>query len=188
MAWASRYHWLLAPVAERFPPADEALKLPGFRLAGVHYWQGNWSFNFWANFKINQLDDDLRQISEHGFNTILVTLPWGYFQPVAFPPSYDEQAFDKLALLIEAAARGHLYVILRVGTLEELPEGIRGRPFIAPYLSLDDQELQVYGDLFRETAKRVSGWDNLLFLFFPGRMSRVIFSSPRRDWNPGLPI
>ena len=178
MAWASRYHWLLAPVAERFPPADEALKLPGFRLAGVHYWQGNWSFNFWANFKINQLDDDLRQISEHGFNTILVTLPWGYFQPVAFPPSYDEQAFDKLALLIEAAARGHLYVILRVGTLEELPEGIRGRPFIAPYLSLDDQELQVYGDLFRETAKRVSGWDNLLFLFFSWEdVSSHIFES-----------
>lgn len=52
-------------VTERFPPADEALKLPEFRLAGVHYWQGNWNFNFWTNFKVNQIDDDLRQISEH---------------------------------------------------------------------------------------------------------------------------
>ena len=166
LTWSSRYQWLLAPVAERFPPADEALKLSGFRVAGVHYWQGNWNFNFWTNFKVNQLDDDLRQISEHGFNTILVTLPWGYFQPAAFPPSYDEKSFNKLALLFEAAARHHLYVILRVGTSEELPEGIRGRPFIAPYLLLSDEELAAYGDLFRETAKRVSGRDNLLFLFF----------------------
>ena len=166
LTWSSRYQWLLSPVAERFPPADEALKIPGFRLAGVHYWEGNWNFNFWTNFKVNRIDDDFRQISEHGFNTILVTLPWGYFQPVAFPPSYDEHAFDKLALLLEAAARRHLYVILRVGTPEELPEGIRGRNFIAPYLLLDDQELQAYSDLFRETAKRVSGWEQLLFLFF----------------------
>lgn len=153
--WASRYQWLLDPVAERFPPADEALELPGFRLAGVHYWQGNWNFNFWTNFKVNRVDDDLRQISEHGFNTILVTLPWGYFQPVAFPPTYHEPAFDKLALLAEAAARHHLYVILRVGTPEEVPEGIQGRPWIAPFLLLDDQELQAYADLFRETAQRV---------------------------------
>jgi hypothetical protein len=31
---------------------------------------------------------------------------------------------------------------------------------------LDDRELQAYCDLFRETEKRVSGRENLLFLFF----------------------
>ena len=31
------------------PPADQALEIRGFRIAGVHYWQGNWNFNFWTN-------------------------------------------------------------------------------------------------------------------------------------------
>ena len=176
--WVSRFEWLVDPVDERFPPADQALELPEFRVSGVHYWQGKWNFNFWTNLKVHRIDDDLGQIREQGFNTILMSVPWGYFQQAAFPPSYQEQAFDKLSLLLEAADRHRLYVILRIGTHEELPEGIRGRSYLAPYLLLDDRELEAYCDLFRETARRVAAWDHLLFVFFSWEdLSGHIFES-----------
>ena len=164
--WGSRFSWLSDPVEQRFPPADQALELPGFRVAGVHYWQGNWNYNFWTNLKVGRIDEDLRRIREHGFNTILLNLPWGYFQPAAFPPSYSQRAFEKLTAVMEAAAKRRLYVILRVGTHEMLPEGIQGRPYLASDLLLDERESEAYSDLFRETAKRSAGWDHLLFLFF----------------------
>ena len=162
----SSFEWLLDPHEERFPPADQALALPGFRVARVHYWQGKWNFNFWTNLKASRIDDDFGRIRDHGFNTILLTVPWGYFQPRAFPPDYDDRAFEKLALLLDSAARHHLYVILRVGTLDELPAGIQGGRYRASSLLLEERELEAYSDLFRETARRTAAWKHVLFLFF----------------------
>jgi len=153
------------PVAGAFLSADEALKTPGFRIAATHYWQKRWNYNFWSGFKPGELDGDFRLIRSLSFNTVITSVPWGYFQTVAFPPTYSERAFAKLETFLEAAARHDLYVALRVGTPELIPEGIWGGSYNNPVTIYDDRELDAYCDLYREVARRTADQTNLLFIF-----------------------
>lgn len=147
-------------------PAAEALRDPRFRITGVHFWQGNWNYNFWSNLRVGTLGDDLQRIRALGFNTIVLTVPWGVFQTDADPPRYDPDAYDRLALVLDEAWRAGLYTILRVGTLESVPRGIAGESFSAPYVFFDQRERGAYADLFRETSARLAGKPGLLFQFF----------------------
>lgn len=147
-------------------PAAEVLRDPRFRITGVHFWQGNWNYNFWSNLRVGTLADDLRRIRELGFNTIVLTVPWGVFQTDADPPRYDAGAYDHLALVLDEAWRAGLYAILRVGTLERVPRGVAGESFSAPYVFFDERERHAYADLFRETSARLADKPGLLFQFF----------------------
>lgn len=147
-------------------PAPEALRDPRFRIAGVHFWQGNWNYNFWSNLRVGSLGEDLRRIHGLGFNTIVLTVPWGIFQTDADPPRYDPDAFERLGLVVDEAWRAGLYSILRVGTLESVPRGVAGDSFSAPYVFFDERERRAYADLFRETSARLAGKPGLLFQFF----------------------
>lgn len=152
-------------VGRSFPPARIALETPGFRVAAVHYWQGNWNYNFWSSLKESRLDSDFRRIRALSFNTVITSVPWGYFQSNAFPPAYDERAFKKLDLFLDRAADHHLYVILRVGTPELVPDGIVGGSYWVPFMMYEDRELAAYADLYRELASRIGSRENLLFVF-----------------------
>lgn len=138
---------------------------PQFRAAGVHYWQGNWNYNFWSNLKPARLDVDFRRIRELNFNTVIVSVPWGLFQIEAFPPRYSEEWFRKLESFILKAGEHDLQVALRVATPEHIPVGIEGTNYDVPYLFVNDREFGAYCDLFRETARRLDGFKNLWFLF-----------------------
>jgi hypothetical protein len=189
-----------APPLDAAPrTAADALLDPRFRIAGVHFWQGNWNYNFWSNLRTSRVRDDLRRIRSLGFNTIVLTVPWGTFQTDAYPPRYDGEAFDRLSLVLDEAWKEHLYVVLRVGTLEHIPRGIDGETFSAPYVFFDERELHAYADLFRETAKHLSRHPNLLFLFFSwedltaflrigqlGEGERVAYARRAPDWGRHL--
>ena len=177
------------------PLAAEALGDPRFRIAGVHFWQGNWNYNFWSNLRLGSLGKDLRRIRNLGFNTIVLTIPWGVFQIDAAPPRYDADAYDRLNQVIDEAWREGLYVILRVGTLERVPRGIMGESFSAPYVFFDERERSAYADLFRETAARLAGKPGLLFQFFSwedvtaylrvgqqGELDRLAYARHVRGW------
>jgi hypothetical protein len=155
---------------ESVPNPDPALPVlprssPEFRAAGVHYWQGNWNYNFWSNLKPARLDADFRRIRELNFNTVIVSVPWGLFQVEAFPPRYSDTSFQKLRSFLTKAAEHDLQVALRVATPEHIPVGIEGSNYEVPYLFVDDREFGAYCDLFRETARRLDGFGNLWFLF-----------------------
>jgi hypothetical protein len=155
-----------ADAARTTLPAVAALRDPHFRIAGVHFWQGNWNYNFWSNLRLGSLTDDLRRIRALGFNTIVLTVPWGVFQTDADPPRYDDDAYRRLTLVLDAAWREGLYTILRVGTLERVPRGVIGESFSAPYVFFDERERRAYADLFRETSARLADKPGLLFQFF----------------------
>ena len=46
-------------------PAAAALRARDFRVACVHYWQGQWNYNFWSNLDPAQLHDDFAQFPGH---------------------------------------------------------------------------------------------------------------------------
>ncbi len=153
-------------VSGTLPSAGEQLSRPQFRIKGVHYWQENWIYNAWSNLKPSRLAADFHEIRGLGFNTVIVTVPWGYFQPQAFPPIYSERAFDKLSRFVDKSAEHGLYVILRVATLERIPQDVEGESFNVRLLMFDQRLLTAYADLYRETAKRLRGKENVLFFFY----------------------
>jgi hypothetical protein len=150
---------------DRFPDAAQAWQMPGFRCAGVHYWQGGWSASFWPELDLQRVDADLRRIRELSFNTVLLTVPWGTFQPAIEPVRYDAARFRQLQALVRTAAAHRLYVALRVGSLERVPEGVAGGPYSAPHAFFVARELHAYAGLLQETARALRAERNVLFLF-----------------------
>jgi len=148
-----------------FPDASEALQRRGFRIAATHYWQDSWNYNFWSGLRVSGLAQDFRLIRSLGFNTVITSVPWGYFQTDAKQLIYDERAFDKLRTFLDTAAEHRLYVALRVGTPELVPAGIEGSSFHVPFMMFRDRELAAYCDLYREVARRFARRANLLFIF-----------------------
>ena len=157
-----------SPATVPGPPQTGAqvLRDPAFRVAGVHYWQGNWNYNFWSNLRLAAVPEDLRRIRDLHFNAIVMTVPWGLFQPRADPVTYDDELYERLAWVIDEAWSAGLYTILRVGTPEHVPAGVFGSNYNVPHLYFDDAELTAYADLYRETAARLAGKPGVLFFFF----------------------
>lgn len=70
--------------------------------------------NFW-NSESKNMDAELAQIAEDGFNSIILVIPWREFQPGTNPITYNTYPWDKLDRVMEAAAAQNLSVMLRVG-------------------------------------------------------------------------
>ncbi|MEY8339481.1 hypothetical protein AALB16_15930 [Lachnospiraceae bacterium 62-35] len=83
-------------------------------LKSATYYSDDWVVNFW-NSESSHMDEELEKIAEDGFNSIILVVPWGEFQPQMLPVRYESYAFDKLNQVMEAAGRHGLWVILRVG-------------------------------------------------------------------------
>lgn len=107
-----------------------------------------------------------------------MTLPWGYFQPEAFPPSYDEQAFKKLALLLEAAAR-------HPGRAASRDSGpALYRPPTCCWMTGSCRRIAI----FSEKRKNECQVGRICSSFsFSGRIAQATFSRPRRTLNSGSP-
>lgn len=82
-------------------------------VRAAHYFGGEWVKNFW-NADLAGIDRDLAQIKRDGFDTIVVVVPWGEFQPKLFPPRLNKAAFRRLGTVMRAAERHRLGVVARV--------------------------------------------------------------------------
>ncbi len=81
----------------------------------AHYFADAWPANMWDS-EFEDIDTDLRQIKEDGFNSIILIVPWRQFQPVIGRPNlYNSDAFEKLDKILTKADEHQLGVILRVG-------------------------------------------------------------------------
>lgn len=83
-------------------------------LKSATYFSDEWAVNFW-NTESDNLEAELKQIADDGFNSIILVVPWREFQPQMDPISYNEYAFEKLDQVMEAAKAQGLWVSLRVG-------------------------------------------------------------------------
>jgi Cellulase (glycosyl hydrolase family 5) len=137
------------------------------RLKGVTYFQNEWPYTFWDNLNLSHLDSDFKQIRSHGFNTIIVFVSWGSFQPTVYPVTYNERNFAKLIRLVQVAKENGLWVILRVATPEHVPSDLhRGQGAYKVTDTLYDQsQIRAIGTLYAELSKRLSSYPNVFGFF-----------------------
>lgn len=88
---------------------------PAEPLRGTHYFGRAWPINFWNSIRLADLDADFAAIRRDGFNTIVLVVPWGEFQPGLAPVRYHEPAWDRLDRIMRKARAQRLQVVLRIG-------------------------------------------------------------------------
>ena len=84
------------------------------KIKAATYYSDEWVINFW-NSETNDMDKELSEIREDGFNTIIVCVPWREFQPLTVGGAYNDYAFEKLERIMKSAERNGLKVMLRLG-------------------------------------------------------------------------
>ncbi|MBI4465780.1 MAG: beta-galactosidase [Acidobacteria bacterium] len=140
---------------------------PEFRVKGTYYFQPRAAVNnFWTSLDWEKSKTHFAQLREDGFNTIILFIPWGLFQPTVRPITYNEQAFAELDRLFQIADSFGLKVVLRVGTHDHIPRDATGGKWLAGTVLVNDEEWAAYRDLFRELAVRTKSHSNLLFFFW----------------------
>ena len=83
-------------------------------LKSATYYSDDWVINFW-NSESSHMDEELKQIREDGFNSIILVVPWREFQPSMAPEHYNDYAWEKFDRVMKAAKAQDLKVMLRVG-------------------------------------------------------------------------
>ncbi len=101
-------------IAAPAPASASAPSIEG-RVA-AHYFGRQWPKNFLSGFRREHVDADFRQLAADGFDTVVLLVSWGDFQPVPDPCcTYDERAFERLRFLLDRAEAHGLKVMLRLG-------------------------------------------------------------------------
>lgn len=77
------------------------------------YYGDEWPINFW-NSEMDHLDDDLQQIKNDGFDSIIICIPWREFQPCLDPITYSSYTFEQLDRVMLAAKSKGLGVYTRI--------------------------------------------------------------------------
>lgn len=90
--------------------------VPQQALIGAHYFGRQWPKNFIAGFRHEHVAADFARLRADGFNTVVLLVAWGDFQPLFEPCcTYDERAWQRLTFLLDEADHAGLRVVLRVG-------------------------------------------------------------------------
>ena len=63
-------------------------------LKSATYYSDEWVINFW-NSESSHMEEELKQIAEDGFNSIILVVPWREFQPSMNPQRYNDYAWKK---------------------------------------------------------------------------------------------
>ena len=86
---------------------------PTRKIAAATYFGDSWPVGFWAS-DLSYATADFQQIKANGFNSVVLVVPWGYFQPALKVNSFNAAAFTRLDSVIEAAKQAGLGVLLRI--------------------------------------------------------------------------
>lgn len=83
----------------------------------INYFGDYGTANFWSNISFDDITRDLKFISEQGFNTILIVLPYADFKPNL--ENFDTRNKETLEFILSQAKQNNLEVIFRIGYLWE---------------------------------------------------------------------
>ncbi len=157
----------LTPACSRGPSTRFSGVPAGFRVKGTYYFQPKAPVNsFWSWLNIERAKSDFRQLRDDGFNTIILMVPWGLFQPSIHPITYNGKAFHDLNELLTLANSSGLKVILRLGSHDYIPRGAGGVRWAAATVLTNEEEWAAYRELFREVAGRARSYSNVLAAFW----------------------
>ena len=81
--------------ASGFAPASDYASGEAGILRSATYYSDDWVVNFWNSESVN-MEQELLQIAQDGFNNIILCIPWREFQPQLTPAAYNDYAWDKL--------------------------------------------------------------------------------------------
>ena len=85
-------------------------------IVAAHYFGSHGAPNFINGFRRSEVAADFESMREDGFNTVVLVVSWGDFQPIADPCChYDERAIERLHFLLRQAKQAGLAVVLRLG-------------------------------------------------------------------------
>ncbi|MNB79807.1 hypothetical protein D3C75_265540 [compost metagenome] len=134
-------------------------------IIGAHYFGDEWPVNFWSS-EIYNVQKDLQNIKNDGFNSIVLVIPWGEFQPSISPIRYNEQLFDRLKYIIEEASKTNLKVILRLGYVWDFDPTVQ-YPSSERFKKLPyDQEFyNAWLEYIGEIQHQVASYNNVSFAF-----------------------
>ena len=82
-------------------------------IKAVNYFGKSWPLAFW-NSDLSNVEADFQAIRRDGFNSIILIVPWGEFQPGLTPVRFNEDAFQRLSSVCGQAASAGLHVLMRV--------------------------------------------------------------------------
>lgn len=87
-------------------------------LKGVTYFGAASPVTFW-NSDLSRVAADFKEIRADGFNTVILVVPWGEFQPGLQPGRINADAFARLARVCRAASAEQLQVQMRLSYLHD---------------------------------------------------------------------
>ncbi len=127
-------------------------------LKGVTYVSDAWVINFW-NTESDNMEAELKQIADDGFNMIVLAVPWREFQPATNPISYNDYAFQKLDAIMRAAEDQGLWVELRVSYTWDFYAEPEARLRFRELIGNDDMRT-VWLDYVKKLYDTASGYAN----------------------------
>lgn len=96
-------------------PTSAAPENPPAYLTSATYFSDEWPINFWSS-ESRFLEEELKQIAEDGFNSIILVIPWREFQPNIYrPQQFNQYPMEKLDRIMTAANHQGLWVSVRLG-------------------------------------------------------------------------
>jgi len=79
----------------------------------VNYFGKSWPIAFW-NSDLSEVSADFQAMQRDGFNSIILIVPWGEFQPGLDPIRFNDDAYRRLSGVCGKARSAGLQVFLRV--------------------------------------------------------------------------
>ena len=146
----------------------------------THYFADSWPKNFWDS-EFTNIDSDFQRMKDDGFNCIVLLIPWREFQPVIEDEIiYNDNAFEKLDMIMEKAEEYDLGVILRLGYFWDYYNNESMEELYNRYWNIlgDDMYRKAWLDYSEKVYNQASMHENLLGGFicwedFWGNVKRV---------------
>ena len=128
--------------------------------------------NFW-NSESSHMDEELKQIWEDGFNSIILVVPWREFQPSMAPEHYNDYAWEKFDRVMKAAKAQDLKVMLRVGYTWDY---YSSENVLARYEKLlyDSETKKAWLHYAKRLYEKASAYDNFSGGLLPGKISGIL--------------
>lgn len=135
-------------------------------IRAVHYFGHSSPLTFWNCLETDHIEPDFQRIKQDGFNTIILAVPWGEFQPEIHPIKYNNRALALLVDIIKIANKVDLDVILRVGYFWDFDPDVHPTPAQRyERIFYDDQVFQAWISFLEKIQQMVGGNANVLFSF-----------------------
>lgn len=155
----------------------------------AHWFGRQWPKNFLAGFRREHVAQDFAQLRADGFDTVILLVAWGDFQPVFDPCcQYDERAFERLRFVLDRADEAGLKVMLRLGYGWSFHPDAGDIGERQQRVLNDPQAREAFQAFLQRVSREVRGRESvvLAFMSWEDLWLRRVDESARADWEAYL--